>query len=76
MLLALSFKAVLENPEADLRWYFKFFLGHDHKNFLANIIDDDGQKEMVLYSSVSIPFKEILVGSVVSNVIVGGLFSS
>ena len=25
---------MVENPEAETRWYFKYFLGNQHQNFL------------------------------------------
>jgi len=28
---------LLENPEAETRWYFKYFLGHNHSNYVATL---------------------------------------
>ena len=38
---------LLENPEAETRWYFKYFLGHDHMTYLAIIVATDEEREQV-----------------------------
>jgi len=44
---ALMGNILLENPEIETRWYFKYFLGHHHKNLIAFITSRDGELEPV-----------------------------
>lgn len=50
---ALMGNILLENPEIETRWYFKYFLGHHHKNLIAFITSRDGELEPVLLSMFS-----------------------
>lgn len=34
---------LVENPEAETRWYFKYFLGQEHQNFMTNLTLDDSK---------------------------------
>eukprot|EP00053_Salpingoeca_punica_P019147 m.191945 g.191945 ORF g.191945 m.191945 type:complete len:865 (+) comp17578_c0_seq2:212-2806(+) len=48
---ALSDNILLENPEAETRWYFKYFLGEHHENHIAylhNPDEEDGHELVVL----------------------------
>lgn len=48
---ALMGNILLENPEIETRWYFKFFLGQTHKNYVASLADaHGGGSEEVLLS--------------------------
>eukprot|EP00911_Craspedida_sp_UC1_P002650 UC1_evm1s1950 len=40
---------LLENPESETRWYFKFFLGNQHYNYLTHLISD-GVRRLVIMS--------------------------
>jgi hypothetical protein len=48
---ALSANILLENPEAETRWYFRYFLGKEHTNFVAQLAGDE--PETVLLSVLS-----------------------
>eukprot|EP00039_Didymoeca_costata_P025638 m.14024 g.14024 ORF g.14024 m.14024 type:complete len:867 (-) comp4969_c0_seq1:62-2662(-) len=39
---------ILENPETETRWYFRYFLGRSHQNFLSalTLVDDDNNTEL------------------------------
>lgn len=50
---ALMGNILLENPEIETRWYFKYFLGHHHKNWIAFLSSRDGMMEPVLLSMFS-----------------------
>lgn len=41
---------ILENPETETRWYFRYFLGSSHQNFLATLNGNDDELEVVLLS--------------------------
>lgn len=38
----------LENPEAETRWYFRYFLGHSHENYIAHLLSAAGKEPVVL----------------------------
>ena len=47
---------LLENPEIETRWYFKYFLGATHKNYLVLLGSDSGEAaEHAVLSVMPIP---------------------
>lgn len=40
---------LLENPESETRWYFKYFLGNEHYNYITHL-KQDGQSRLVIMS--------------------------
>eukprot|EP00045_Choanoeca_perplexa_P013708 m.156182 g.156182 ORF g.156182 m.156182 type:complete len:862 (-) comp16433_c0_seq1:130-2715(-) len=38
----------LENPEAETRWYFRYFLGKAHSNYVTHIVGDSGLETVLL----------------------------
>eukprot|EP00040_Diaphanoeca_grandis_P035893 m.226809 g.226809 ORF g.226809 m.226809 type:complete len:906 (-) comp33502_c0_seq2:307-3024(-) len=47
---ALMGNILLENPEIETRWYFKYFLGQTHKNYIVFLTSLDGELEPALLS--------------------------
>jgi hypothetical protein len=48
---------LLENPEIETRWYFKYFLGATHKNYLVLLGSDEGEAaEHAVLSVMPIPY--------------------
>jgi len=45
---ALMGNMLLENPEAETRWYFRYFLGHAHSNFVTKITKSGSSDLLVL----------------------------
>ena len=39
---------MLENPEAETRWYFRYFLGQVHENYIATLLNGE-IKELVSF---------------------------
>eukprot|EP00048_Salpingoeca_helianthica_P005990 m.94018 g.94018 ORF g.94018 m.94018 type:complete len:823 (-) comp13837_c0_seq1:24-2492(-) len=39
---------MLENPEGETRWYFRYFLGHSHENYMTHLVTAAGKEPVVL----------------------------
>jgi hypothetical protein len=47
---ALMGSVLLENPEVETRWYFRYFLGQTHENYVTTIANSTGARELVILS--------------------------
>ncbi|EDQ92972.1 uncharacterized protein MONBRDRAFT_5147 [Monosiga brevicollis MX1] len=45
---AIMTSVLLENPERETRWYFRYFLGKDHANLAATIVGPEGPEVVLL----------------------------